>query len=321
MKKRLLFMLLLLALLLTSCTPPPDISAPITSEDQINVGDGSLNNATSPEEGTLSYWRSILADTPLAITDPYAQERQAQGLHYVPYFCAEVTAVHEHYVTLKPLPNMDDPRKSIPSCAASLLKHSDTYIVPKILTTYLTLAVGDTVQYIFNYSNVYLTSAYGDVPVIFGGSGLPYTPLPEDRLYFKYWQELSGNPITIPNLLQNGTGIHYFLAEVVATEKEYLIVKPRDDIAYKPTPYPTYASDALISYSAELLGHSERYIVPRSMMGDYYIEPDSITVGDIAYVGFHIDQVYTDTVYHDIPVIRAVHSVRALGEDEMMAAQ
>ncbi len=144
----------------------------------------------------------------------------------------------------------------------------------------------------------------------------PYHSYSTGAMDFNDWQSVYGTQqITLPDLYDTDKNINpYFLAEVIETHADYFLVKPRADISLKNTDF--------VSYSAELLKHSESYIIPRALMTDsHYLTDEDATVGDLVKITFNSLQVYRDTVYGETPVMKIVFYFSPLSADEITSVQ
>lgn len=120
---------------------------------------------------TFSYWCS-LPGTPVSVEIPIVQSDEGTPKNANPYFYAEVVETKEDYLVVKPRDDIGEKQRIMNSSAAELLRHSEQYIIPRVLfkgTKYLTdedAAVGDIVGISFNDMQVYKDTQYGENPVI-----------------------------------------------------------------------------------------------------------------------------------------------------------
>ena len=273
----------------------------------------------STGKNTNTYWCN-LSGTALAMTDPALMETPdlTREINDFLYFYATVDEMHDYYALVTPTVDMADPREIFPSCAQELRKHSEQYIIP--CTAYVNqieISVGDTVKCQFRQRDARVTEEYGATPVLTTCSLKNYAPEnagQQGQMYFAHWQKLTGANmfrIVLPDLYDTDKNINpYFLAEVTETTEDYLVVKPRADISLKNAEF--------VSYSAELLKHSESYIIPRALMMDsHYLTDEDATVGDLVKITFNSLQVYRDTVYGETPVMKIVFYFTPLSEDDI----
>ncbi|MBQ7337810.1 MAG: hypothetical protein IJW40_05055 [Clostridia bacterium] len=169
----------ILLALLVSCSIAPDIQ----KEQELDMRDENLDGNDVNKK--FSFWSSLEGKA-LSITVGNTSDAGAEDRNTKTFFLAEVTQVEEDYLVVTPHANISLKNTELVSCSSELLKHSESYIIPRALmkdSRYLTdedAAAGDLVRISFNPQQVYKDTVYGETPVM--KIVFYFTPLSENDI-------------------------------------------------------------------------------------------------------------------------------------------